>query len=154
MKYLLLILTLLLSAPAFSSTIDAYPFDDSEREKIYKKLIEELRCMVCQNQNLADSNAELAQDMRRKTYDLAKAGNSEQEIVDYMVQRYGDFVLYKPPFQINTLVLWIGPFLIFLVGVFVLIRFIRHKPDVDASTLSDTDKARAATLLNNNEGEK
>ncbi len=154
MKHLLLILALLLSAPAFSSTIDAYPFDDPEQEKIYKKLIEELRCLVCQNQNLADSNAELAQDLRRKTYDLAKAGNSEQEIVDYMVQRYGDFVLYKPPFQINTLVLWIGPFLIFVVGVFVLIRFIRHKPDVDASALSDTDRARAATLLNNNEGEK
>ncbi len=154
MKYLVLILTMLLAAPAFSSTIDAYPFDDPGREKIYKKLIEELRCMVCQNQNLADSNAELAQDMRRKTYDLAKAGKSKQEIVDYMVVRYGEFVLYNPPFQANTLVLWIGPFIIFLIGIFVLIRFIRRKPDTDSSALSDADRARAESLLNNKEGEK
>lgn len=153
MKHLMLILLLTLAAPAYSSTIDAYPFDDPGREKIYKKLIEELRCMVCQNQNLADSNAELAQDMRRKTYDLAKAGKSEPEIVEYMVQRYGEFVLYKPPFQANTLILWIGPFIIFLVGVVVLIRFIRRKPDVGMSALSDADRTRAETLLNNNQGE-
>jgi cytochrome c-type biogenesis protein CcmH len=154
MKYLWLVLSLLLAAPASSSSIDAYPFEDPGQEKIYKKLIEELRCLVCQNQNLAASNAELAQDMRRKTYDLALAGKSEQEIVDYMVQRYGEFVLYKPPLQANTLLLWIGPFIIFLIAVAVLIRFIRRKPDVDASALSDADKVRAATLLNNNEGEK
>ena len=150
MKTLWFVLSLLLTAPVFSSTIDAYPFDDPGQEKIYKELIAELRCMVCQNQNLADSNAELAQDMRRKTYDLARAGKSKPEIEDYMVQRYGEFVLYKP----KSIVLWIAPFLIFLVGIFVLIRFIRRKPDVEASDLSDTDKARAATLLNNNEGEK
>jgi len=150
MKTLWFVLSLLLTAPVFSSTIDAYPFDDPGQEKIYKELIAELRCMVCQNQNLADSNAELAQDMRRKTYDLARAGKSKPEIEDYMVQRYGEFVLYKP----KSIVLWMAPFLIFMVGVFVLIRFIRRKPDVEASDLSDADKARAATLLNNNEGEK
>jgi len=150
MKTLWFVLSLLLTAPVFSSTIDAYPFEDPGQEKIYKELIAELRCMVCQNQNLADSNAELAQDMRRKTYDLARAGKSKREIEDYMVQRYGEFVLYKP----KSIVLWMAPFLIFMVGVFVLIRFIRRKPDVEASDLSDADKARAATLLNNNEGEK
>lgn len=154
MKHLLLILIILLAFPAFSSTIDAYPFEDPEQERIYKKLIEELRCLVCQNQNLADSNAELAQDMRRKTYDLAKAGNNEQEIVDYMVQRYGDFVLYKPPLQTNTVVLWVGPFIIFMIGIVVLIRFIRRRPNAETSALSDADKARAETLLSNNEGEK
>ncbi len=92
--------------------------------------------------------------MRRKTYDLAKAGKSKQEIVDYMVVRYGEFVLYNPPFQANTLVLWIGPFIIFLIGIFVLIRFIRRKPDTDSSALSDADRARAGSLLNNKEGEK
>lgn len=155
MKYLVLtlMLAILATVPAFSSTVDAYPFEDVQQEKIYKKLINELRCMVCQNQNLADSNAELAQDMRRKTYDLARAGKNEQEIVDYMVLRYGEFVLYNPPFQANTLLLWIGPFIIFLIGIIVLIRFIRRKPDTDASALSDADRARAETLLNNNHGE-
>ncbi len=153
MKYIGLVLSLLLAAPSFSSTIDAYPFEDPGQEKIYKKLIEELRCLVCQNQNLADSNAELAQDLRRKTYELARAGNSEWEIVDYMVQRYGDFVLYKPPLQANTLLLWIGPFIIFLVAVVVLIRFIRRKPDTEAGAMSDADRARAEILLNNTKGE-
>lgn len=153
MKYFCLVLSLLLAAPVFSSTIDAYPFEDPQQEKIYKKLIEELRCLVCQNQNLADSNADLAKDMRRKTYDLAKAGKSEQEIVDHMVERYGDFVLYKPPFQANTLALWIGPFIILMIGVVVLIRFIRRKPDGEISALSDADRARAETLLKNSEGE-
>lgn len=153
MKHLWLVLSLLLTVPAFSSTIDAYPFEDPHQEKIYQKLIEELRCLVCQNQNLAGSNSDLAKDLRRKTYDLAREGKSEQEIVDHMVKRYGDFVLYKPPLQANTLVLWIGPFIIFIVGVVVLIRFIRRKPDGETSALSDADKARAETLLNNSEGE-
>ena len=154
MKHLLLILTMSLAFPALSSTIDAYPFEDPGQERIYKKLIDELRCLVCQNQNLADSNAELAQDMRRKTYELAKAGKDEQEIVEYMVQRYGDFVLYKPPLQTNTVLLWVGPFIIFLIGVTVLIRFIRRRPDAQASTLSDADRARAESMLSNDEGEK
>jgi len=154
MKYLLLILSLTMMAPAYSSTVDAYPFDDPAQEKIYKKLIQELRCMVCQNQNLADSNAELAQDMRRKTYDLAKKGQSEKEIVDYMVQRYGDFVLYKPPFQTNTVLLWVGPFIIFIIGIVVLIRFVRRKPSVEDSTLSEQDRAIAEALLNTKESGK
>ena len=154
MKLLWLILAILLAFPAFSSTIDAYPFEDPEQERIYKKLIEELRCLVCQNQNLADSNAELAQDMRRKTYDLAKAGKGEREIVDYMVLRYGDFVLYKPPLQTNTILLWAGPFIIFMVGIIVLLRFIRRRPDAQTSAFSEADKARAETLLSKNEGEK
>lgn len=154
MRYLLLLLTLMLAQPAFASTIDAYPFEDPAQEEVYKKLIAELRCLVCQNQNLADSNAELAQDMRRKTYELARAGNSEQEIVDYMVKRYGDFVLYKPPVQTNTLLLWAGPFIILLVGMVVLVRLIRRKPDAATGTLSAEDRVRAETLLNNNKGEK
>lgn len=82
-----------------NARVDVYPFQNPAQEARYKKLIEELRCLVCQNQNLADSNAELAQDMRRVTYEMVSRGESDEQIIAYMVQRYGDFVLYRPPFR-------------------------------------------------------
>ena len=148
MRIVAFLLVLLVAWPAHSSTIETYAFDDAKQEEQYKRLIDELRCLVCQNQNLADSNAELAQDMRRKTFEMVKAGKSEAEVVDYMVQRYGDFVMYRPPFRSNTMLLWIGPFIILIVGVLILIRFIRRKPATgQAAHLSDEDKARAEKLL-------
>jgi cytochrome c-type biogenesis protein CcmH len=83
--------------------------DTAEQQRL-KKLSEELRCLVCQNQTLADSNADLAIDLRRQVESMISAGRSDREIRDYMVQRYGDFVLYRPPMQGNTLALWLGPF--------------------------------------------
>lgn len=151
MKILGFVLAMIFAWPVCASTIEAYPFDDAQQETRYKNLIDELRCLVCQNQNLADSNAELAQDMRRKTYQLVKEGNSEEEVVDYMVQRYGDFVMYRPPVQGNTLVLWIGPFVILLLGVAVLLRFVRRKPAVNTDVMSGEDRARAESLLGGEE---
>ena len=147
MRLIVFVLALVLVLPAQASKIETYEFTEADQEEIYKKLIEELRCLVCQNQNLADSNAELAQDMRRKTYELVTAGKNEKEVADYMVQRYGDFVLYKPPMQTNTLLLWAGPFIIFLVGMIVLVRFIRRKPAAADATLSNEDRARAEQML-------
>ena len=141
------ILALALVLPAQASKIETYEFSEASQEEIYKTLIEELRCLVCQNQNLADSNAELAQDMRRKTYELVSDGKSEREVADFMVQRYGDFVLYKPPMQTNTLLLWTGPFIIFLVSLIVLFRIVRRKPSAADTTLSSEDRARAEQLL-------
>ena len=92
MKLVVLLTSLLLSISA-QAAIDAYKFDDPNKEKIYHELTDELRCLVCQNQNIAGSNAELAVDMRRKTYEMVSAGQSKQQVADYMAERYGDFVL-------------------------------------------------------------
>lgn len=124
----LLLISLLLSwqSPSLAA-IETYQFDTSAQEEAYKELIFELRCLVCQNQNLADSNAELAKDLRQQVYEmLTKQNANKDEIVDYMVARYGEFVMYKPPVEPNTYLLWVGPFLFLLIGLWILIRIIRN----------------------------
>jgi cytochrome c-type biogenesis protein CcmH len=140
----LLILLTFASLPS-QAAIDAYQFDDPEKEALYKKLVKELRCTVCQNQDIGDSNAGLAQDLRRKTYEMISAGKDEDYILDYMSQRYGDFVLYRPRLQKNTLLLWIGPFIILIAAVFFLLKFIRRSED--EVPLSESDRAQAEQLL-------
>lgn len=154
MKRLLLLLLLLGLSGLSGAAIETYKFDDLEKEKRYKNLIDELRCLVCQNQNLADSNAELAQDLRRKTYEMVNQGLTENEVADYMVQRYGDFVLYRPPLKANTLVLWIGPFVILLIGLAVMLRIIRRHPTSESGQLSDEDRRRAEKMLQQHNEEK
>ena len=124
-------------------TLEEFSFDDPAQQAEFRGLIDELRCLVCQNQNLADSDAELAQDLRRKTYEMVEAGKGDQEILDYMVQRYGDFVLYRPPLKGTTVALWVGPFLILAVGVGVLIRVITRRR---AETLETDDAAALARV--------
>jgi cytochrome c-type biogenesis protein CcmH len=97
-----LALLLLAMAPPIQAAIETYTFETPEQERAYKKLTEELRCLVCQNQNIADSNAELAQDLRKKTYEQVRQGKSESEVMQWMVDRYGDFVLYRPPLRAST----------------------------------------------------
>jgi len=137
-----------LSAPA-QAAIEAYQFESEQMEADYNQLINELRCLVCQNQNLAGSDADLARDLRRETYDMLNQGKSPQQVVDFMVERYGDFVLYRPQFKSTTYLLWLGPFLL-LVGVLILlIRRLRapsSRPEVDAQAL-----ARARQILENKE---
>ncbi len=149
-KFLLpiVILMLVVSMPSVAA-IDAYQFDDPEKEALYKKLIKELRCTVCQNQDIGDSNAELAQDLRRKTYEMISAGKGEEFVLDYMSQRYGDFVLYRPRLQIKTLLLWVGPFIILFIALFFLLRFIRRP--ADEPSLTDADRAQAEQLLERDE---
>jgi cytochrome c-type biogenesis protein CcmH len=140
-----LLLTLALSVQA---RIEIHQFDDPEKEALYNELIRELRCLVCQNQNLADSNAELAQDLRQQTYKMVEAGKSKQDVVDYMVERYGDFVLYKPPFKGITALLWVGPFVILFFGLITVIFLIRGRQQVDPNTgPSEQDLERARKLL-------
>ncbi len=91
------------------------------------KLTEKLRCLVCQNQTIADSNAELAQDLRRQVHEQIAAGKTDDEIVDYMVARYGDFVLYQPPLKATTVLLWAGPALLLLIGFVGLVRIVRAR---------------------------
>ncbi len=140
-------LTLLLLPMLVFANIEAYRFDDPKKEARYHTLIKELRCVVCVSQNIADSNAELAQDLRRQTYEMIQQGSSNEEIVTFMVQRYGDFVLYRPPLKPSTMLLWAGPFLIFGIGAIVLIVFVRRRNQEPEVELTSEEHARAQSLL-------
>src|SRR3954462_7513530 len=119
---------------------------DDTLDRRVMNLAHELRCLVCQNQTLADSNAPLAVDLRNQIREQMAAGRSEQDVVDFMVQRYGDFVLYRPPLKASTLLLWAGPFLFLALGFFFLIRFLRLRR-VPEPQLTDAERAHAAKLL-------
>jgi cytochrome c-type biogenesis protein CcmH len=119
--------------------------EDANLERRVTNLAHELRCLVCQNQTLADSNAPLAVDLRNQIREQLKAGRSEREITDFMVQRYGDFVLYRPPFKASTVALWAGPFLLLALGAWLFVRRLRQTRP--AEPLSDAERSRAAKLL-------
>jgi len=102
-------------------------FDDPKLQARYEKLIAEVRCVTCQNQNIKDSNAFIASDLRREIRRMIGEGKSNGEITDFLVTRYGDFVLYRPQFEGKTLALWIAPFLLVLFGGFALVRIVRHR---------------------------
>ena len=150
-KYFLQALKTLLVVGVFASStmsfaaIETYQFSNAEDEIRYQKMIAELRCLVCQNQNLADSNAELAQDLRAKTFEMINAGASNNEIAEFMVARYGDFVLYRPPLKGQTLLLWIGPFGILLIALIVF--FITIRRSQSKTKLPTAARAKAASLL-------
>jgi cytochrome c-type biogenesis protein CcmH len=120
--------------------------EDPGLDKRVAALAVELRCLVCQNQTLADSNAPLAVDLRNQIREQLKQGASEQDVIDFMVARYGDFVLYKPPFKASTLALWLGPFVLLALGVWALLRQIARRR-VPAPELSAAERDRAARLL-------
>ncbi len=146
MKNWLFVLFILIPAP-FHAAIDVYKFQNSSQEAIYKKMIDELRCLVCQNQNLSSSNAALAQDLRQQTYEMVLSGKSHDEIVVYMTQRYGDFVLYRPPFKLITALLWLGPLLLLFVGIGVLIITLNKKKSVPEQLLSEAESSHIKQLL-------
>ncbi len=118
---------------------------DPVLEARVNKLSEELRCLVCQNQSLADSHAELAQDLKNEVREMLRKGMSDQEAVDFLVQRYGDFVLYRPPFKALTLLLWGGPFVLLLAGLAALIIKLRRRPT--GAPLTAEEHAAATALL-------
>jgi cytochrome c-type biogenesis protein CcmH len=144
-----LALLLVALSPLRALAADAIPTEqDPVAAARAVKLSEKLRCLVCQNQSIAESNAELAQDLRRQIREQIAAGKSDDEIADYMVARYGDFVLYQPPFRTTTLLLWLGPGLLVLGGFVLLARTLRTRSRVAAaSTLSEAERERAARLL-------
>jgi cytochrome c-type biogenesis protein CcmH len=120
-------------------------FAADDLEKRVSSVADELRCLVCQNQTLADSNAPLAVDLRNQIREQMTKGASDQEVRDFMVERYGDFVLYRPPFKASTAALWIGPFALLALGVWILRRVTRRRAGGPA--LTDAERARAAKLL-------
>jgi cytochrome c-type biogenesis protein CcmH len=121
---------------------------DVEVEKRMVAISEELRCLVCQNESLSGSHAELAQDLRREIRTMISEGKSDKEILDFMVARYGDFVRYRPPMKPTTWLLWGGPFVLLAGGIAALITFLRRRVKEDAApVLSEEERRRAAALL-------
>ena len=119
-----------------------------ETENRVRSLEEKLRCLVCQNQTLADSNAELAADLRKQVRDQVAAGKSDAQIIDYLVQRYGDFVLYDPPFKATTLLLWLGPFVLLAAAALVLVTTLRRRRRAaEAPMLGPDDKRLVERVL-------
>ncbi len=121
----LMALSMLLAAPLLAQ--EPLVFDSAAQEARYNNLTLELRCLVCQNQNLADSDAPLAQDLRREIYDMMVAGQTDEQIKTFMVDRYGDFVLYRPPVQGNTLALWVLPVLLLVFGAVIVAFVVRNR---------------------------
>ena len=140
---------LVLAIPCLAAAQEARPLaENPQAEARLKALAVELRCLVCQNQTLADSNAPLAEDLRREVREMIANNMSDQEIIDFLVERYGDFVLYRPPLRVTTTLLWIGPFVLLAVGGTALILTVRRRqktlPDV---VVSDADHERVERLL-------
>jgi cytochrome c-type biogenesis protein CcmH len=107
--------------------IDPLPFKDRAEEVRFQNLARQLRCLVCQNQDLADSDASLAADLRRQVFEMMRAGKSDDQIKEYLVARYNDFVLYDPPLKPGTWLLWFAPFVLVLIGAFVVARIVRAR---------------------------
>lgn len=153
MKSILLIALCVLS---FGSSFakDAVPLaDDPALEQRLISISEEMRCLVCQNESLAGSRSDLANDLRREIRTLIKEGKSDDQIRNFMVERYGDFVLYRPPVKPTTWLLWIGPFIILLIGIAGLLTYSRRRNNaVSNIPLSDDDNKRIDALLNNKNG--
>ncbi len=148
-----ILLAVAMLAPALGRGAEAVPTElDRVQQKRAVELSEHLRCLVCQNQTIADSNAELAQDLRRQVREQIARGRSDAQIVEFMVQRYGDFVLYKPPLKASTVMLWFGPALLLLAGIGILLRNLRLRRPREAAVLSDEEHARASELLERGAG--
>lgn len=122
-------------------------FDSVEQEARFKRLMTELRCLVCQNQSLEDSHAPLAQDLRNQAYNMMRDGASDEAIMGYMVDRYGDFVRYRPAFKPMTFLLWVGPLMLLLVAAGVVWRWLGAQQAASEAQLSEADEARAQRLL-------
>ncbi len=131
------------------ATLADYHFNDPDQKEDFRELTEELRCLVCQNQSLAGSDAELAQDLRREVYNMMKEGQTKDDVINFMVARYGDFVLYEPPMKPSTYPLWFGPFIILAIGGVLLGRTLVKKKGSKEVELTEADQEKLAKLLNN-----
>ncbi len=139
--------TLLLFASAQAVKIEFHSFENKQQEKLYLQLIAELRCVKCQNQNLAESNAELAKDMRDKAYQIIISGGTRDDVIKYMTDRYGEFVLYRPRFGLKTILLWVGPAVFLLLSLMFLIKLIKKQQKEPVAPLSEKDRESVRKLL-------
>lgn len=148
LKLVALICIMTLSLPSWAG-IEVKSFDNPKQQEIYDRLTYELRCLVCQNENIASSNADLAKDLRDEVYIMiVEKGMSEKEIKNFVVERYGDFVLYRPPVKKSTWLLWGGPFIMLLIGLIVMFFIIRanRKPPAE-QVMDDKERNNIRNLL-------
>ncbi len=146
---LLVALALALTTQAAAAKEAVPEAADPALEARMTRITSELRCLVCQNQTIADSTADLAADLRRQTRELLKQGKSDQEIVDYMTARYGDFVLYRPPLRPTTVLLWFGPALMLIIGAAVLVLVLRRRSRMASSAFEADDEDEAMVAAGN-----
>ncbi|MDX9686689.1 MULTISPECIES: cytochrome c-type biogenesis protein [Halopseudomonas] len=149
------LLVLALMAPLALAAIDTYEFDTEEQRQRFYQLSSELRCPKCQNQNIADSDAPIAMDLRREVYRMLNEGKDNEEIVDFLVARYGEFVRYKPALTPATAILWFGPAAMLLAGFIVLLVMLRRRQkalrEAAGKSLSQDEQRRLQSLLEREE---
>ena len=151
----LIVLTLSLASTLVGQVTQPPSDDDPVVEERLKHLSKELRCLVCQNETLSDSQAGLADDLRREIREQIRAGKSDQEILNFLTQRYGQFILYRPQVTPTTYLLWFGPFLLLLIGLLVLFRYIRQRRDaISEKPLTVEERSRATELLTKGSGKE
>ncbi|NOS72986.1 MAG: cytochrome c-type biogenesis protein CcmH [Methyloglobulus sp.] len=148
MKLWFFVLILLISAQGFA--IDDHQLANPEQQKTYEIIISELRCLVCQNQTIADSNAELASDLRRQVFEMLQQGKSKEDIIQFMTDRYGDFVLYNPPLKTKTALLWLGPIAFLITGFIMIFWFIRRKKTAAIMPIDKDKQEKMRRLLSEN----
>jgi cytochrome c-type biogenesis protein CcmH len=141
------LMALLLTISSASFAIDDHQLADPQQQKAYELIISELRCLVCQNQTIADSNAELAGDLRRQVFEMLQQGKSKDDIVQFMTDRYGDFVLYNPPLKSKTALLWLGPIAFLIIGLAMVAWFIRRKKQAATIVIDKGKQEKIHQLL-------
>jgi cytochrome c-type biogenesis protein CcmH len=148
MKRVLILLVFAFVFAGAAIAKEAQPNEDPQIAARMKNLTEQLRCLVCQNETLADSHADLAEDLRKEIREQMKQGKSDQEILAFLTQRYGDFVLYKPPVKATTYLLWFGPFVLLIGGTLVLFRFLKRRRElIHEQPLTADEHKRAEEIL-------
>ncbi len=149
-------LILLLPVSVLASGIDSFEFDNNVQMQRYQSLVDNMRCPYCENQSLSGSDSPIANDLRRQVYDLIKDGRADTEIIDFMVERYGEYILYRPPLRLATLLLWFGPALLLVGGVVALLVMVhrRRRDALAQEELSADEVARLRELLQASGGER
>jgi len=147
---------LLFTLTVMATPVDTYEFKSEKNQERALSLAHQLRCPQCQNQNLVDSNSPVAQDLRLEVYKMVDSGKSEAEIINFMTSRYGDFVLYNPKLDSKTYILWLGPFGLLILGLFIGFIFVRKQriQVTESTTLSTEQQAELDALLNHNKTTK
>jgi len=146
MRVIIFLVMALSLTPLYAAPVATYEFASEEQEALFNKLSNELRCLVCQNQAISDSNADLAKDLRDEMYGMLQQGKTEDEIIEFMVVRYGDFVLYNPPLKPMTWLLWFGPAFALLAGFFFVVRIINRQKKAAVTEMSSEEIERLKAL--------
>jgi cytochrome c-type biogenesis protein CcmH len=153
MKHIVLLTLIGLCLAGAIGAKEAQPNEDPKIEQRMKALTEQLRCLVCQNETLADSRADLAEDLRRQIREQMNAGKSDREIIAFLTDRYGDFVLYNPPVKMTTYLLWFGPFILLIAGTGVLYRYLKRRRElIQDQPLTTDERKRAEEILHSEIG--